>query len=121
TSIFTATGTIQVNDAQAPSAPTGLSLDSIDSALMATWNASPEPDVTAYLLRWGQQHPGGFLVQNQQLVTAIETPTLRIGGLTNGMSYGVDIAAIDASGNTSAFAPALFKAADGTAAPIPLA
>lgn len=123
TSIFTATGTVNIQDSVKPGLPSGLTLTGVDSAIMAAWTPSPERDVVAYLVRWGKQvknnNSVSFNVENEQRVTAVEMPTLRIGGLTNGVIYGVDLAAIDASGNTSPSGFDVFAEASATANPVP--
>ncbi|RIK41391.1 MAG: hypothetical protein DCC55_12060 [Chloroflexi bacterium] len=124
TEVFTATGTIQINDVLPPATPTGLTVVPGDGALLAKWNPSPEPDVNAYLIRWGQLRPDvpvGFLVQNQALVAASELPQYRIGALKTGLGYGVDIAALDINGNASPFSEAVKAVNDSTASVIPLA
>ena len=121
TSIFTATGTIAISDTTPPSPPSGLTLTGIDSAALARWNLNAEKDIAAYVVSWGPRTGDSFTPENQQRVTAVQTPTLRIGGLNNGTSYGVNIAAIDVNGNTSAPTSPIFVIPDGTTKPIPFA
>jgi hypothetical protein len=129
TEVFTSTGTIAVNDLMPPLAPAGLQIYPVDNAIMLRWNAAPEPDVNSYLVRWGARRPDalpqGFIIQNQALVAAKDAstgaPWARIGAVTNGIQYGVDIAALDVNGNLSPFAPASFGTPDAGGNVIPAA
>ncbi|GAC1555212.1 MAG: hypothetical protein NVS2B7_31070 [Herpetosiphon sp.] len=125
TSTFVATGSIQIDDTTPPAVPTGLSLTGVDGAILARWNPSPEPDLAAYVVRWWEPLPNvsppTYAIKNKQKITAAQAPSLRIGGLTNGTTYGVDIAAMDASGNLGGPTGLLYAKPDGTTAPIPLA
>ncbi len=119
TVVFTSTATITVNDLAAPAALTGLALKEGDNALLATWNAGGEKDLSNYLVRWGPRNGGGFTVMNQQLVQASKTPTLRIGAVDNGVEYGVDVFAVDFNGNTRAGTAPVFATPNGLANPVP--
>jgi len=123
TVVFTSTGTIVISDTTPPAAPTGLSLTPADGALLARWDRPPagELDTVAYVVHWHQDRPGQSPIDNQQRVTAVETPTLRLGGLTNGQSASVSLQAIDASENISAPSPEITAVPEGVSAPIPLA
>lgn len=125
TVVFTSTGTIQINDVTPPAGPTGLTLTPADSALLAQWQAASDPDVSAYLVRWGVRKfndPTVFIVQNQQLVAAADADQaqLYIGAVTNGREYGVDITALDSNGNASAQSAPVFATPAGSSIPVPL-
>ncbi|MCL4860663.1 MAG: fibronectin type III domain-containing protein [Caldilineaceae bacterium] len=126
TVVFTSTGTIRVNDVTPPATPIGLRAAPSDSALLVEWDATPDPDVAAYLVRWGIRRPDalpqGFLVQNEKLIAAPngERPQLYLIAVDNGKQYGVDVAALDINGNASAPTAAVFAVPDGTSNPVPL-
>ncbi len=116
TSIFTATGTVEINDTNPPATPTGLELTDGGGAILARWEPAPEPDIAAYLAQWGYMAGASFVKLGAQRITAVTAPTLRIGSLSTAKglfsippnlpnTYEVQLAAIDASGNTSAFTP----------------
>jgi len=123
TAIFTATGTIKINDTVPPAAPTGLSLLGGDSLILARWKSSPEADIAAYLVEWGE-YAGAFRPVNSERVVATPDPRLRIVSLppVKSATYGVRVAAIDASGNIGAFTGVSQIAASKIAGPsvIPL-
>lgn len=108
TSIFTATGSVRINDTQPPATPTGLAVLGGDDTILAHWDASAAPDIAAYLVEWGYSRPAlpgvdSFARLGAQRITAVVTPTLAIRalpGITR-PAYQVRVAAIDASGNTS--------------------
>lgn len=111
---FTAPGTVRVDDAAAPPVPTGLSVTGIDGALLVRWAPSTDRYVTAYVVEWDS--PAG--VQSQQIV-ATRQPGLRLGGLENGVSTTVRVAAVRVNGQVSAFTPDVAATPDGAADPLP--
>ena len=119
TVVFTSTATITVNDLAAPAPVTGLNVKPGDNALLASWTAGGEKDLSNYLVRWGPRNGGAFVVENQQLVPATKTPKLRIGAVDNGVEYGVDVFALDFNGNTSASSGPVFATPNGLANPEP--
>ncbi|HXF63863.1 MAG TPA: fibronectin type III domain-containing protein, partial [Caldilineaceae bacterium] len=119
TVVFTSTATITVNDVTPPASPAGLAVKAGDNALLATWNAGSEKDLSNYLVRWGPRNGNAFQVKNQQLVQASKTPSLRIGAVDNGVEYGVDIFALDVNGNASPASAPVFATPNGLANPEP--
>lgn len=116
---FTAVGTVQIMDTAPPAAPTGLSITAIDGAALAQWEPSPESDVAFYMVRWGEEHPDrAFQTENEQLITAA-SPRLRIGGLTNGVRYGLSVLALDVNENESMLSAPVFVVPDSTAIGLP--
>jgi hypothetical protein len=124
-STFSAVGKIVVTDTVAPEAPKGLELEGVDGAILARWEPSPEKDLAAYLVRWGNYTDPPFphwLWYNEERVTAVLSPTLRLGGLESRRSHQVAIKALDVNGNESTFSS--IKSATPTNAdmdPVPLA
>ncbi len=123
---FTSTGKIVINDTVAPVAPTGLELIGTDGAILARWNPSPEKDLSAYRLRWGQRaYIGGnwiWFFSNDMRVTATLSPTARLGGLISGTTYAVELRALDNNGNLSDAAPVQTAApTNSSLSPIPRA
>jgi hypothetical protein len=107
-STFRSMGYVVVTDTVAPAAPKGLELEGVDGAILARWDPSPEKDVAAYVVRRGSYRefpwPGGWTRYVDQRVTAVLSPTLRLGGLTTGKRpYQVAVKAIDVNGNESRF------------------
>ncbi|MGD8968799.1 MAG: hypothetical protein PVI07_14935, partial [Anaerolineae bacterium] len=124
-STFSAAGYIMVNDTVAPEAPKGLELEGVDGAILARWDPSPERDLAAYLVRWGtyRQSPWPHWRRyNEEQITAVLSPTLRLGGLVSGTVYQVAVKAIDANGNASRFSSvASATVTDADMDPVPLA
>jgi hypothetical protein len=119
---FTSAGTIQIADSTAPDAPTNLAGSASDSALMITWNAPAAVDVAGYLVRWGprrQDNPQAFIAENQSLLLAGGELKYRTGAVTNDIVYGVDIAALDVNGNSSAPTAPLFLTPSTGSNPLP--
>ncbi|OGF44274.1 MAG: hypothetical protein A2231_02070 [Candidatus Firestonebacteria bacterium RIFOXYA2_FULL_40_8] len=83
---FTTTGPV------APAAPSGLAASSTDSAVILTWNANTETDVTGYKIYRSTTAGAGskVLVQTLGKVLTYEDP-----GLTNGQIYYYMITAYD--------------------------
>ncbi len=124
TVVFTSTGTIRLDDVTPPAMPTGLTLTPADGALLAKWDAVSDPDVSAYLVRWGLRsfnNPQIFFVKNQKVVAAPngQPPQLYIGAVDNGKQYGVDVTALDINGNASAQTAPVFATPDGASLPVP--
>ncbi len=124
-STFSAVGKIVVTDTVAPGVPTGLELEGVDGAILARWDPSPEKDLAAYLVRWGiyKEFPFPYWRwYNDERVTAVLSPTLRLGGLISGTTYQVAIKAIDVNGNESAFSSMESATpTDASMDPVPLA
>jgi hypothetical protein len=104
TAIFTATGTIAIDDVTPPAAPTGFALAGGDSFVLARWNLGSEPDITGYLVEWGALDAPFTALGSERLI-ATDDPRLRIVSLPpiDGDRYGVRVAALDASGNLGPF------------------
>ncbi len=115
---FASVGTVQITDGTAPAAPSGLNLLATDGAIRARWNASPEKDVTHYLLTWV---PSGGGLTNKQLVAAQKgaTQETRLGAVRLGVPYAVVVQAIDASGNAGANSASALITPTAAAAPVP--
>lgn len=112
---FSSAGKIVISDTVAPPAPTGLMVKGVNGAILARWDPSPAQDVAAYLVTWGTGvtitlPPPVFLWTSykSQRVTAIISPSLRLGGVTSGTRYAVTVKAIDTNGNTSTASPKRF-------------
>jgi hypothetical protein len=124
TVVFTATGTIAINDVTPPAAPTGLFASGVDGAIMTRWNPSPEQDVNSYLLRWHpsiQADPNNPQGVVQMLVAATEQPVHRIDVVSNDTTYALSIAALDINGNASPFTAPLFVTPNTGGNPLPAA
>jgi hypothetical protein len=124
-STFSAAGYVMVSDEVAPEAPEGLELEGVDGAILARWAPSPEKDLAAYLVRWGTFRPAPWphwRDYNEEQITAVLSPTLRLGGLVSGTTYQVAVRAIDINGNESSFT-AIESAlvTDAATDPVPLA
>jgi hypothetical protein len=119
TVVFTATGTIAINDVTPPAAPTGLFASGVDGAIMARWNPSPEQDVNSYLLKWNPTTNPQAVVQ--MLVAATEQPAHRIDAVSNDVEYALSIAALDINGNASNFTAPIFVAPNTGGNPVPAA
>lgn len=120
TIVFTSTGTVQIMDFDVPAAvPTGLELSGIDGAILARWQPVADQKITTYLVRWGRKYGDFIEWKNQERVTATEQPSLRIGGLTNDLEYGVDVAAIQVNGNQGASSASAAATPSANATPIP--
>lgn len=118
--VITATGTIRIADTVAPASVSGVQVTPVDSALLVKWAPVVDRDTTNYLVRWGIRTGSSFSATNQQLLTAVELPTLRIGAVDNGKEYSVDVSAIDASGNQGVASPPIFATPGGASTPVPL-
>ncbi len=111
---FLAAGTVKIDDQAAPPTPSGLTLTPGDSALLAEWPASTDPYVVAYLVEWGP--PENVRAQR---VAAERAPALRLGGLDNGVSVPVRVAAVRVNGTVSAFSPDVSAAPDAAIPSLP--
>lgn len=108
-STFSSEGKIVISDTVAPPAPTGLVVKGVDGAILARWDPSPVKDIAAYLVTWGTgvtiTLPSPVFLwatHKNQRVTAALDPSVRLGGVTNVMTYAVTVKAIDSNGNLSA-------------------
>jgi hypothetical protein len=111
-SVFTATGSIRLNDTVAPAPPSGLTLGAASHTLLAQWGLGSELDIASYLVEWGPRSGDSFVVENQELIAADESPALRISGLKNGLVYGVRVIAIDVNDNRSTPTALVFATPD---------
>jgi hypothetical protein len=103
-STFSSSGTVLIEDVQAPDAPGSLTLKGIDGALLARWEPSPSRDVTGYVVRWGDYDggTGTWGVYTETWVTAVPHPVYRIGAVQNGQTLDVGVYSVDAAENWSA-------------------
>ncbi|HYF61370.1 MAG TPA: hypothetical protein VD886_01065, partial [Herpetosiphonaceae bacterium] len=117
---FSSTETIELIDPNPPPTPTGLSLDSLDGALIARWDgpAAADWDTQGYVVAWTQTTPRGA-INNEQYVSASSSPAVRIGGVDNSLPVAVQVRAVDASHNLSAAALAN-GTPSGNSDPLPL-
>lgn len=84
-----------VTDTIAPSAPTGLQVDSFtDTTIDISWDANPEDDLAGYYV-----YVDGSKVNGGSLVTGGESH--QITGLTQNTQYDIHITAEDTAGNES--------------------
>lgn len=119
TSVFTATGTILINDQTPPVAPVGLSVLPTDSGLLARWSPVAAQDSAFYLVTWGPSSGASFDPQYEELIVADRNPSLQIGGLNNGTTYGVAVATVDVNDNRSSAGQMAFATPVAGAEPLP--
>ena len=122
TVVFTSTGTVAVNDITAPEPPTDLTAVGVDNAILVRWSASPSPDVSAYILRWGHKLGDAFSLENQKLIAtgnAGEQLTAQLVAVNNGEWYGLNIQSVDVNGNQSMLSNAAFASPSATNNPVP--
>jgi hypothetical protein len=93
---------ITPKDTFAPSAPTSITIASINGIVSLFWPANPEPDVMGYNIYRAEDEnapPGSWLKLNAQLHTPT---TFRDERVQVGKRYYYQITAVDAAGNESA-------------------
>ena len=94
--------TFTIDDVQPPATPTNLDVTAGNASADVTWTAVS--DATEYIV---------YVDGTPQPATT--NTTLTLTGLTNGDTYAITVAAVDASGNTSTpTAPELVTPTDGT-------
>lgn len=91
---------IEEPDTTPPAAPTGLAASAGDSQVSLDWADNSESDLAGYNLYRSTTSGGGYAQVNTSLVTS---STLTDTGLTNGTTYYYVVAAVDATGNESAY------------------
>jgi hypothetical protein len=79
------------NDTQAPSVPTGFTVNAVPGSAVLTWTASPESDVAGYRV-----YRDGALIAQRQTVGYTDTQ------VTAGTTYSYAVSAYDTSTNESA-------------------
>lgn len=115
-------GLVRIVDTVAPPAPTGLALTPVSRGMLATWSPVDVKDIAGYQVYWGvaRYTTSGWQwmgARHFERVNASGTPSLRIVGLNPDMGsaaklglnpdagpiekYGVQVYALDASGNAS--------------------
>ncbi len=87
-----------LDDDTPPAAPTGLAASGSEEAVNVSWVANTEPDLSGYLLFWGEDAaaPTGVVALPS---TATE---YAVSGLENGVTYQLYLVAEDSAGNRSA-------------------
>jgi len=81
-----------IEDTLAPATPTGLTVIPGDTVLDCSWSANSEPDLAGYNV-----YVNG-VKDNGSVITAT---SYQVTGLTNGVSYDIQVSAIDTSDNES--------------------
>jgi len=81
-----------IEDTLAPATPTGLTVIPGDTALDCSWDANSEPDLAGYNV-----YVNG-VKDNSSVITAT---SYQVTGLTNGVSYDIQVSAVDTSDNES--------------------
>src|SRR5690606_38162773 len=106
-------GLSSVDDGEAPAAPSGLVATAEDGAIDLSWTANTEPDLTGYLLFWGEDAttPTGVVA------LPVGTSTHTVSSLENGTSYQLYLVAEDEAGNRSAPSETVMATPGDTTAP----
>ncbi len=86
-------------DTTPPAVPTGLTGTADDGSLALGWDAVVDEDLAAYRV---YVVPAGSPVDLDVPAVVVTEPAAVVDGLSNGTSYDVTVAAVDASGNASA-------------------
>jgi len=81
-----------IEDTLAPATPTGLTVIPGDTVLNCSWDANNEPDLAGYNV-----YVNG-IKDNSSVITGT---SYQVTGLTNGVSYDIQVSAVDTSGNES--------------------
>jgi fibronectin type 3 domain-containing protein len=87
-------------DTTPPAKPAGLKVDSVTNRqVKVSWTANTENDLAVYTLRYRPAGSTGAYTT----VANLTTNTYTISNLVNGTAYAIEVAAVDKTGNTSAF------------------
>lgn len=99
TVVFSAAGTLQINDVTAPSAPSNVQVVDVGTGMMAKWTPSPSPDVAHYLVRWGVADAANIVTIEHELL--LRENEAYLTPVSDNTKYGVEVIALDVNGNPS--------------------
>lgn len=96
-------------DTNPPAVPVGLTVNSGNAYLYASWSPNAESDLAGYNV-----YVNGVKYNNNLLVN----PSVSIQNLTNGTSYDLQVSAVDTSGNESNLSGVISGSPTSTAMPL---
>ncbi|WP_371188823.1 Ig-like domain-containing protein [Thalassotalea maritima] len=95
----TSSTSIAIDNLSVPEAPTGLSVDWLNSAATVNWDTSSLANITTYVIRLRNDITGEY----KSVVVDQSSAPYTITGLVNGETYSIAIAAITQNGEVGAY------------------